>query len=110
MPLQIIHLSCTASIKAPQKRGDRLVAVIAFRYSEVLNRFPSQMFAKSVLLVLLATSALVNSFPDGAPADACTRNNRPKHGKTQPKALQTSPYQLVASADEFGPGAEVQGG
>lgn len=67
------------------------------------------MFAKSVIVLILATSAFVTSFPDGAPADTCVKGNRPKHGKTQPKALQSLPYQLVASSDQFGPGAEVQG-
>lgn len=67
------------------------------------------MFAKSVIVLILAMSALVTSFPDGAPADTCVKGNRPKHGKTQPKALQSLPYQLVASSDQFGPGAEVQG-
>lgn len=66
------------------------------------------MFAKSVIVLILATFAFVTSFPDGAPADTCVKGNRPNHGKTQPKALQTLPYQLVASADQFGPGSEIQ--
>lgn len=87
-----------------------MFSVSLFKRSEVLNRYlPPKMFAKSVLVVILATSAFVTSFPDGAPADTCVKNNRPKHGKTQPKGLQSIPYQLVASSDQFGPGAEVQG-
>ena len=66
------------------------------------------MFAKSVFLVVLATSAFVTSFPDGAPADTCVKGNRPKHGQTKPQDMQAIPYQLVASADQFGPGAEIQ--
>lgn len=69
------------------------------------------MFSKSVVLVVLvlATSAIVSAFPDGAPADTCVNANSPKHGKTLPRANHTLPYQLVASSDQFGPGAEVQG-
>lgn len=71
------------------------------------------MFAKSALLVVLATAALVTCFPDGAPADTCVREppnstNTPKHGKTLPMALNSIPYRLVASGDQFGPGAEIQ--
>lgn len=67
------------------------------------------MFSQSALLLIVATSvAFVTAFPDGAPADTCVKNNRPKHGQTQPKGLQSIPYQLVASTDQFGPGAEVQ--
>lgn len=66
------------------------------------------MFAKIVIMLILATSPFVTSFPDGAPADTCVNNNRPKHQKTQPQPMQSLPYQLVADSDQFGPGAEIQ--
>lgn len=66
------------------------------------------MFAKSVLVVVIATSAFVVSFPNGAPADTCVRNNLPKHFKTQSLPLESIPYQFVASADQYGPGSEIQ--
>lgn len=101
------------SLKAPSTAPNRLLAKLLFRYSEVLNRLCPcpKMFSKSVVLVVLvlATSAIVSAFPDGAPADTCVNANSPKHGKTLPRANHTLPYQLVASSDQFGPGAEVQG-
>lgn len=67
------------------------------------------MFAKSVILVVLVMAAsFVTSFPDGAPADTCVKGNRPKHGQTKSQEQQSLPYQVVASSDQFGPGAEVQ--
>lgn len=61
------------------------------------------------VVAALAVVSQVRAFPDGAPADTCVKGNKPKHGQTVSKDLQSSPYQVVASADQFGPGSQIQG-
>lgn len=53
---------------------------------------------------------LVENFPDGAPADSCVkaRFNQPNHGQTRTQPLETSPYQVVASTDQYQGGDRIQ--
>lgn len=50
-------------------------------------------------------------FPDGAPVDVCVKPkpNQPYHGQAQPQPPGTSPYAVVASSSDYGPGAEITG-
>lgn len=67
------------------------------------------MFIKTVIVFIVASLVAVSAFPDGAPADTCVKGNKPKHGQTVSQALNTLPYQVVASSDQFAPGAQIQG-
>ncbi|XP_023013906.2 reelin domain-containing protein 1 [Leptinotarsa decemlineata] len=51
----------------------------------------------------------VYSFPDGAPVDACVkpRPNQPYHGQARQQSPQTNPFQILQSAAEYGPGAQI---
>lgn len=63
-------------------------------------------------LVMLSTVLiLADGFPDGAPADTCVkaRFNQPNHGQARSQPLNTLPYQVVASSDQYAPGQQIQG-
>ncbi|KAG7212992.1 hypothetical protein KM043_002331 [Ampulex compressa] len=69
-------------------------------------------FTKHVAIgtfVVLSSSILVLGFPDGAPVDACVkpRPNQPYHGQARTQPLATSPYTLVASSSQYGPGSQI---
>lgn len=63
------------------------------------------------ILTVVGLSAIASGFPDGAPVDACVkpRPNQPYHGQARPQPLSTSPYQLIASSDRYGPGSQITG-
>lgn len=54
----------------------------------------------------------VHAFPDGAPIDVCVkpRPNQPNHGQARPQPAHTSPFQILQSAAEYGPGTQITGG
>ncbi|XP_051159926.1 putative defense protein 3 [Leptopilina boulardi] len=62
-----------------------------------------------LLLTIVASLTFVEGFPDGAPVDACVkpRPNQPYHGQAKPQPLATNPYAIIASAEQFQPGAQI---
>ncbi|XP_057338754.1 putative defense protein 1 [Microplitis mediator] len=62
----------------------------------------------SVIVGLLALTS-VNGFPDGAPVDVCVkeRPNQPYHGQVRAQPANTSPYQIIASSNSYGPGKQI---
>ncbi|XP_046963612.1 putative defense protein 3 [Vanessa cardui] len=65
------------------------------------------MFAKLTLILLICMG--VNSFPDGAPVDACVKDraNQPNHGQHRTQPLSTLPYRIVASSANYGPNTRI---
>ncbi|XP_057653432.1 reelin domain-containing protein 1 isoform X2 [Diorhabda carinulata] len=51
----------------------------------------------------------VSTFPDGAPVDACVKErvNQPHHGQARSQPPETSPYQVLQSAADYGPGTQI---
>ncbi|XP_032680410.1 putative defense protein 3 [Odontomachus brunneus] len=63
-----------------------------------------------ILFTLVVFSSIpVLGFPDGAPVDACVkpRPNQPYHGEARSQPLNTSPYKIVASSAQYGPGSQI---
>ncbi|XP_013138852.1 PREDICTED: putative defense protein 3 [Papilio polytes] len=58
-----------------------------------------------VLLFLLG----VESFPDGAPIDACVKDraNQPNHGQHRTQPMSTLPYRVVASSAHYTPNSRI---
>ncbi|XP_045472969.1 putative defense protein 1 [Harmonia axyridis] len=52
---------------------------------------------------------VVSAFPDGAPVDACVkpRANQPYHGQARSQPPHTSPYQIIQSSSNYGPGSQI---
>lgn len=50
-------------------------------------------------------------FPDGGPPDTCVKErfNQPNHGKARTQPIDTLPYEVRATADNYQPGQQVQG-
>ncbi|CAG9858437.1 unnamed protein product [Phyllotreta striolata] len=67
------------------------------------------MFLSGGIIFVLALAIEVSSFPDGAPIDACVkpRVNQPYHGQARPQPANTSPFQILQSAAEYGPGTQI---
>lgn len=67
------------------------------------------MFRKCIFLIGLVGA--IQAFPDGAPIDVCVkpRPNQPNHGQARPQPPHTSPYQIIQSAAEYGPGTQITG-
>lgn len=65
----------------------------------------------SKLLVVLVFCWGAESFPDGAPVDACVKNrpNQPNHGQHRTQPLNTLPYRVVASSATYGPNIPITG-
>lgn len=65
----------------------------------------------SKLFVVLVVCWGVESFPDGAPVDACVKDrpNQPNHGQHRTQPLDTLPYRVVASSSTFGPNTPITG-
>ncbi|XP_045447142.1 putative defense protein 3 [Melitaea cinxia] len=65
------------------------------------------MFAKFVLILFICWG--VESFPDGAPVDACvkSRANQPNHGQHRTQPLSSLPYRIVASSSNYGPNSRI---
>jgi hypothetical protein len=70
----------------------------------------SKMFKKLVLNLCVVVT-IVKAFPDGAPADVCVkmRANEPNHGKARSQAIESLPFQVVATTDKYQPGSQIQG-
>ncbi|XP_068631386.1 putative defense protein 3 [Battus philenor] len=51
----------------------------------------------------------VESFPDGAPIDACVKDraNQPNHGQHRTQPLSTLPYRIVASSSYYTPNSRL---
>ncbi|KAG5881101.1 hypothetical protein JTB14_036585 [Gonioctena quinquepunctata] len=64
---------------------------------------------RNIIIVILGLVIGTNSFPDGAPVDACVGNkaNQPNHGQAKPQSPQTNPFQILQSAAEYGPGSQI---
>lgn len=64
-----------------------------------------------ILVITLVLCASVSCFPNGAPADTCvrSRSNEPNHGAARTQSLETLPYQVVASSDQYQPGQTIHG-
>lgn len=62
-------------------------------------------------LVVVSLVLGCNCFPDGAPIDVCvkSRPNQPNHGQARPQPLQTSPYRILQSEADYGPGTQITG-
>lgn len=63
-------------------------------------------------LVICSLVTIVLCFPDGAPTDTCTRverTNQPNHGKARSQPLNTMPYKIIATTDQYNPGSFVNG-
>ncbi|XP_049869989.1 putative defense protein 3 [Pectinophora gossypiella] len=63
----------------------------------------------SNLVVVLVLFWGVESFPDGAPVDACVKDrpNQPNHGQHRTQPLSTLPYRVVASSSSYGPNSPI---
>lgn len=63
-----------------------------------------------VLICAFALCSVVSCFPNGAPADTCVRNrsNEPNHGAARTQSLDSLPYQVVATSDQYQPGQVIQ--
>ncbi|KAL0132070.1 hypothetical protein PUN28_000088 [Cardiocondyla obscurior] len=59
--------------------------------------------------VVLLSTVSVFGFPDGGPVDACVkpRPNQPYHGEARSQPLSTSPYKILATSSQYGPGTQV---
>ncbi|KAJ9590168.1 hypothetical protein L9F63_016707, partial [Diploptera punctata] len=52
---------------------------------------------------------MVTAFPDGAPVDACVkpRPNQPYHGQARSQPIETLPYTVSATSNEYEPGKKI---
>jgi hypothetical protein len=64
-----------------------------------------------LVLNLCVLVSIVFAFPDGAPADVCVkaRANEPNHGKARSQAIESLPFQVVASSEHYQGGSQIQG-
>lgn len=64
-----------------------------------------------VVLVLCAFIGSSVSFPDGGPPDTCVKErfNQPNHGKARTQPIDSLPYEVRATADNYQPGQQIQG-
>lgn len=54
----------------------------------------------------------IDCFPDGGPADTCVkpeRFNQPNHGQARTQPLETLPFEVIATTDQYQPGQQIQG-
>lgn len=67
------------------------------------------MFGKIIILCIFFV--IVQTFPDGAPADTCVKKrvNQPHHGAARSQPSSSLPYRIVASSDTYHPGQQIQG-
>lgn len=67
------------------------------------------MWSRFLTVMLLCWGA--ESFPDGAPIDACVKDrpNQPNHGQHRTQPLSTLPYRVIASATNYGPNTPITG-
>lgn len=69
------------------------------------------MYTQLSSILILSLVLGVNSFPDGAPIDACVkpRVNQPYHGQARPQPAESSPFQILQTSAEYGPGSQITG-
>lgn len=63
-------------------------------------------------LVIFSLVTISICFPNGAPTDTCTRverTNQPNHGAARSQPINTMPYRIIASTDQYNPGSYVNG-
>lgn len=65
----------------------------------------------NIILIIFAVIAIIDGFPDGGPADTCVKErfNQPNHGAARTQALNTLPYEVIATTDSYQPGQQIQG-
>lgn len=63
-----------------------------------------------ITLITITILSLTESFPDGAPADTCVKSrfNQPHHGQAKSQSLESLPYQVVASSDQYSSGQQIE--
>lgn len=68
------------------------------------------MFFRS-FLVLSAVMMFSHGFPDGAPADVCVKKrvNEPYHGASRSQNINSLPYEIRATSDNFHAGQSIKG-
>lgn len=110
--------TCVQQDKSPLKKNKKwkysLKSFLEPKHAEnsqstIRHRKPN-MSPKTVLL-LLSSVVIVNSFPDGAPVDACVkpRPNQPYHGQARTQPPETNPYLLLASGSDYQAGTQITG-
>lgn len=69
------------------------------------------MFKSSALFVICVFVTASLSFPDGGPPDTCVKErfNQPNHGKARTQPLDSLPYEIRATSDNYQPGQQIQG-
>lgn len=67
------------------------------------------MKAHLLTIIILASTAIeLNSWPTGAPEEAC-ETLTPQHGANRPKAPSQSPFTVTQSQNNFEPGDRIKG-
>lgn len=63
----------------------------------------------TIFVIISIIISIVDCFPDGAPPDTCVKGrfNQPNHGQSRSQSAHTSPYQVIASSDSYGPGERI---
>lgn len=67
------------------------------------------MLFKCVVILHIVTLSV--GFPDGAPADVCVkeRANEPHHGAARSQNINSLPYEIRATSDNFHAGQSIKG-
>lgn len=67
------------------------------------------MYTKCLIVIGFVSG--ITAFPDGAPIDVCVKPhpNRPNHGQAISRPPHTSPYHILQSGEEYGPGTQITG-
>lgn len=68
------------------------------------------MFRVIIFLTITTIISITDGFPDGAPADTCVKSrfNQPHHGQAKSQPLETLPYQVIASSDQYSSGQRIE--
>lgn len=86
------------------------MCIFLHRRNEARRMHPARYI--TILFVFVVFSSIfVFGFPDGAPVDTCVkpRPNQPYHGQARSQPLNTSPYKILASSSQYGPGSQITG-
>lgn len=65
-----------------------------------------------IFMVFTLIVSSIDCFPDGGPADTCVkpeRFNQPNHGAARTQPIDTLPYEVIATTDQYQPGQQIQG-
>lgn len=62
-------------------------------------------------VIVLTAVVCSNGFPDGAPADTCVKDraNEPHHGAARSQNVNSLPYEIRATSDNFHAGQNIKG-